>query len=131
MTPTLPVCHSKRSEESGGRINLNLPTFLSYSTEMEYEPSSTIHRSALAIWSLALGILGILLWLVWGCFASVAAIICGHMALARVKKERGRLMGIGVAKAGLLLGYAGISMLVLWAIWFYIGIKFFGVQFQH
>ena len=52
-------------------------------------------------------------------FVSLAAVICGHIALSQIKKtgEKGR----GLAIAGLVLGYAGIILgliaLVIGIIW--------------
>jgi hypothetical protein len=65
--------------------------------------------SALAIWSLVLGILGLV------CFSFLSAIpgvICGHMACSRIKRSAGALTGQGLAVAGLITGYLGIA----WAI---------------
>lgn len=66
--------------------------------------------SALAIWSLVLGILGLL------CFsflAGIPAIICGHMGRSRIKYSQGALKGDGMALAGLILGYAGTIITTL------------------
>jgi hypothetical protein len=41
---------------------------------------------------------------------SIAAIILGHLALAEIRRSGGRLAGKGMATAGLVLGYAGISI---------------------
>lgn len=67
--------------------------------------------SALAIWSLVLGILSL------ACFSILAAIpgvICGHKALSRIKHSGGLISGQGLAIAGLVTGYIGIA----WAIIF-------------
>ncbi|NNC88671.1 MAG: DUF4190 domain-containing protein [Akkermansiaceae bacterium] len=58
-------------------------------------------RSAAAVASLLLGILGVVaLWL-----SSIPAIICGHLALSRIRKSGGQLGGRRFAIAGLILGY--------------------------
>ena len=65
--------------------------------------------SALAIWSLVLGILSLT------CFSILSAIpgvICGHKALSKIKQSSGGLTGQGLAIAGLVTGYLGI----LWAV---------------
>lgn len=65
--------------------------------------------SALAIWSLVLGILSIT------CFSILSAIpgvICGHQALSKIKRSNGTLEGRGLAIAGLITGYLGIA----WAV---------------
>jgi competence protein ComGC len=70
--------------------------------------------SALAIWSLVLGILGLLFLLV--CISplfAIPAVICGHMAYSRVKRSSGVLTGQGMALAGLITGYISIALSVL------------------
>ena len=42
--------------------------------------------------------------------SSIAAIILGHWALAEIRRSGGRLTGSGMAKTGLVLGYAGITV---------------------
>jgi len=43
----------------------------------------------------------------------IAAVVLGHLALADIKRSAGRLAGRGLALAGLVLGYIGISILPL------------------
>lgn len=67
--------------------------------------------SALAVWSLVLGVLSLT------CFSILAAIpgvICGHKALSRISNSGGGLSGKGLAIGGLVTGYIGIA----WAIFF-------------
>jgi competence protein ComGC len=69
--------------------------------------------SALAIWSLVLGILGLLFLLV--CISplfAIPAVICGHMAYSRIKRSSGVLAGQGMALAGLITGYVSIALSV-------------------
>lgn len=61
--------------------------------------------SALAIWSLVLGILSITC--LWIC-GTVPAVICGVMALSRINKSAGALTGQGLAIAGIVTGGVGI-----------------------
>jgi hypothetical protein len=42
--------------------------------------------------------------------SSIAAILLGHWALAEIRRSGGRLSGTGMAKTGLVLGYAGITI---------------------
>lgn len=65
--------------------------------------------SALAIWSLVLGILSLVCFTI---FAAIPGVICGHKALSRIKRSGGALTGQGLAIAGLVTGYLGIA----WAI---------------
>jgi Domain of unknown function (DUF4190) len=69
--------------------------------------------SPLAIWSLVLGILGILFLLV--CISplfAIPAVICGHMAYSRIRRSSGVLVGEGLALAGLITGYVSIALSV-------------------
>ena len=78
------------------------------------QPASQPKTSALAIWSLVLGILGILFLLV--CLSplfAIPAVICGHMAYARIKRSSGVLAGQGLALAGLITGYVSIGLSLL------------------
>jgi type II secretory pathway pseudopilin PulG len=45
--------------------------------------------------------------------SSIAAVILGHMARTEIKKSAGRQGGDGMALAGLILGYLGISLVPL------------------
>jgi hypothetical protein len=67
--------------------------------------------SALAIWSLVLGILSLACFSI---FAAIPGVICGHKALSRIKYSGGRISGQGLAIGGLVTGYLGIA----WAIIF-------------
>ena len=67
--------------------------------------------TALAIWSLVLGILSLLCFTI---FAGIPSVICGHKALSKIKHSRGAFTGQGLAIAGLVTGYLGIA----WAIFF-------------
>src|SRR3974390_808575 len=66
-------------------------------------------NSALAIWSLVLGILSITCFSI---FSAIPGVICGHKALSKIKQSGGALTGQGLAIAGLVTGYLGI----LWAL---------------
>ena len=57
---------------------------------------------------MALGIV----WLGW--IGSVLAVIFGHVALAQVRE--GTRSGRGMAIAGLVLGYGGMALLVLFVV---------------
>ena len=54
--------------------------------------------------------------LIFGCFfflfpSSVVAIVLGHLSLSEIGKSAGRIKGRGMAIAGLILGYLGISFI--------------------
>jgi len=67
--------------------------------------------SGLAIASLVLGILSFLLT----CLTAVPAVICGHLALSKIKRSGGSLSGGGMAIAGLIMGYVFIAMIPILA----------------
>ena len=66
--------------------------------------------SGLAVASLVLGILGIL---GFGLFLGLPAAICGHIALAKIKRSQGTLSGKGLAIAGLAIGYVSVVATLL------------------
>lgn len=63
-------------------------------------------NSALAIWSLVLGVLSLVCLSI---FSAVPAVICGHLAYSRIRRSGGALTGDGLAIAGLVTGYIGIA----------------------
>jgi hypothetical protein len=64
----------------------------------------------LAIWSLVLSIVGLLCC---GFIVAVPGIVCGHLAISKIRKEP-NLGGTGLAVAGLVIGYVGIAVWVVW-----------------
>ena len=73
-------------------------------------PVNVARTSALAVWSMVLGILSLLCI---GFFAGIPAIICGHMGRARIKQSQGALTGGGMALTGLILGYIGTVIVTI------------------
>jgi prepilin-type processing-associated H-X9-DG protein len=74
------------------------------------QPIQTPETSKGAIWSFVLSLVGLVMC---GPFASIPAVICGHVALPKINRSGGRLTGSGLATAGLIIGYVGISLQVL------------------
>ena len=70
-------------------------------------PAVEPKNSALAIWSLVLGILGLICFSI---FSALPGVICGHMAYSRIKRSGGTLVGSGLALAGLITGYSAIAL---------------------
>jgi hypothetical protein len=62
----------------------------------------------LAWWSLYLGLASIILSIL----TAIPAIICGHIALSRIKKSQDSLTGRGMAIAGTILGYIFIFFVI-------------------
>ncbi len=70
-------------------------------------PPAPARTPGLAIWSLVLGILSLTcFWLL----TAIPAVICGHVAYARIRRSAGALSGEGVALGGMITGYIGIAM---------------------
>jgi competence protein ComGC len=74
-------------------------------------PVPQLKNSPLAIWSLVLGIVAV--FLCFGPLAGIPAVICGHLALNKIRGSGGMLKGQGMAIAGLVMGYIGVSMIVV------------------
>lgn len=72
-------------------------------------PQST---SGAAVTSMVLGILAILLILsiIFGAVAGVAAVVVGHIARSGINRSQGRIGGGGMALAGLICGYTAIAL---------------------
>jgi len=66
-------------------------------------------KKGLAIASLIFGIIGNSPAL---STASIVAIICGHIALNKIKKDPNTYAGKNLAKAGLILGYLGLVLAI-------------------
>lgn len=101
----------------GNRITLYSAVSERFDGQME-PVSPTVpapKTSPLAIWSLVLGILGVVLFLVCiGPLFAIPAIICGHLAHSQVKRSGGTLTGGGIALGGLITGYVGIGLAMVW-----------------
>ena len=76
--------------------------------------------STLAIASLVSGILG---WSLLPFLGTLVAIVTGHMARKEIRNSGGRLDGDGLAIAGLILGWAAVT---LWVIGLLVVVLFFG-----
>ena len=72
--------------------------------------TAQVKLAGTAIASLVLGILGLISI---GPLGAVPAVICGHMAMSRIKASGGQVGGDGLALAGLILGYMGIALMII------------------
>ena len=70
--------------------------------------AQTVPRTPpVAIWSLILAVLSFTCgWL----FTAIPAVICGHIARAKIRKSGGTLGGRGIATSGLILGYIALVL---------------------
>src|SRR6266550_7672028 len=73
--------------------------------------AQTVPRTPpVAIWSFILAVLSFTCgWL----FTAIPAVICGHIARAKIRKSDGALGGRGIATAGLILGYIALLLGVM------------------
>ena len=70
-------------------------------------PQTVPRTPSVAIWSLILAVLSFTCgWL----FTGIPAVICGHIARAKIRKSGGALGGRGIATAGLILGYIALVL---------------------
>src|SRR6476660_1832901 len=70
-------------------------------------PQTVLRTPAVAIWSLILAVLSFTCgWL----FTAIPAVICGHIARAKIRKSGGALGGRGIATTGLVLGYIALVL---------------------
>ena len=68
---------------------------------------TVVRTPAVAIWSLILAVLSFTCgWL----FTAIPAVICGHIARAKIRKSGGALGGRGIATGGLVLGYVALVL---------------------
>lgn len=74
--------------------------------------SAPTQSCGLATASLVLGILAIVLCIVCiGPLFGIPAVICGHVALSRIKRSNGTMKGHGPALGGLITGYISIALI--------------------
>ena len=69
--------------------------------------SVPVQASSLAIVSLVSGIAS---WFVLPLIGAIIAVITGHMAKKEIRESAGRLSGIEMANAGLVLGYVHLAV---------------------
>ncbi len=73
-------------------------------------PSPAPSTAPTAIWSLVLAVVSFFCgWL----FTAIPAVICGHVARSKIRKSGGALGGMGIATAGLIVGYIAIAVGVM------------------
>ena len=78
-------------------------------------PAKKPQVSGLAVASLVCGICTLVLFPLFFLFM-IPAIVCGHVAHAKIKRSQGALTGSGQALAGLIMGYLGIVMVPIFGL---------------
>jgi hypothetical protein len=71
--------------------------------------------NAFAIAALVLGII----WIYW--IGSILALVFGYIAKSQIEESGGREQGMGLAIAGIVLGWVGVAILVLIVLLFLLG----------
>jgi type IV pilus assembly protein PilA len=69
-------------------------------------PAPDAPTSGKALASMITGIFGLIFF-----FPAIAAIILGHMSRSEIRSSKGRLKGLGMSTAGLIMGYGMIAMI--------------------
>ena len=82
------------------------------------QPQPNGPLSSLAVASLVLSLLSLIL----GPFGYVPGIICGHLAKSRLRRD-GWLRGLGFAKAGLIIGYLGLTLTIAFVGFYALGMR--------
>jgi hypothetical protein len=73
-------------------------------------PQPVPRAAPAAIWSIILAVLSFTCgWL----FTAIPAVICGHVARAKIRRSGGALGGMGIATAGLIVGYIALVLAVM------------------
>lgn len=73
-------------------------------------------NTGLAIGSMVCGIVGLLTCFLW-CLSiplAIAAIVLGHMAISKIRRDPATYAGKGLAKAGLITGYLGVLLSIVY-----------------
>jgi len=78
-------------------------------------PPPAPSRNQKAVWSLILGVLGIWPLMFVG---SIVALVLGRMAKSEIRQAGGAQTGLGMAKAGVVLGWFMIAVVVAWILFF-------------
>ena len=74
---------------------------------MNYPPPLAVRKNGLAIASMISG------FLFFTSIGAVLAIVFGHIARRQIARSSGWQPGGGMALAGLLMGYAGVALIVV------------------
>ncbi len=75
-------------------------------------PAVPTRTEPMAVWAIVLGIISFLGCSLGGFLAGIPAVICGHIGLARIKRNPA-LRGGGMALTGLITGYISIAVIPL------------------
>lgn len=87
----------------------SLPSFSPGTAPVSSLPYGTAQQtSGKAVGSLVCGIISVI---ILPFFASIPAVILGHISLSEIRKSAGRLGGKGMAIAGLVMGYFSVAFI--------------------
>ena len=105
----------------------------SVSVNLPYYPTSApVHEAVgvmptpgTAIASLVLGIASIVTCVF---ILAIPGVICGHLALSRIKESQGRYGGRGLAITGLVIGYLWLALIIICLLFFALVFGFAAAQ---
>ena len=114
MSSFCPGCGNSLSEGDTFCAVCGRSTSGSAATAPPVDPSVAFglppETSGKAIFSLVCGILGLFPP------AAVVAVIFGHLSLSEIRRSAGQLSGRGLAITGLVFGYGGVALGVVWLV---------------
>ena len=105
---------------SSSRANISPPPAAPSAPGTPVVPAAIVPAAPtepLAIWSLVLGIVGLVGFCCGGPLLGIGAVVCGHLALSKINANP-NLQGRGLALAGLIIGYFAIVSWVFYLIFF-------------
>ncbi len=103
-----------------------------HTSNMVGSPDQPTKLSLLALFSLILGIMGF----IGSCAApfnlplAIAAIVCGHLGLLRIKASLGTITGKGLALAGLIIGYISLLFAIIFLVFLLMGLSALGSDLE-
>jgi len=109
---TVPTPHAETAPRPGLRVSAPAPRptpgpAVTAPSSMQPQPQFDSPQSSLAVASLVLSLLSLIL----GPLGYIPGIICGHLARSRMRRNAW-LRGAGFAKAGLIIGYLGLTLTI-------------------
>lgn len=103
----VPTAVSPMTLSTPASSSMPVPPVPMVAPQLQAWQMGIVPQSGLAIASLVCGILGILMCYV-NALGALPAVICGHMALRRIRESELPMAGRGMAIAGLIMGYLGL-----------------------